>query len=149
MTLKGKVALVTGGGSGLGEASALILAREGAKVAIIGRTPKEAEEVVDRIKKEGGTAIFVKADVSRPDHMESAVQEIVDKWKRIDIVFANAGINGVWAPIEDLKPEEWQETININLNGTFYTIKYAVAISQKAGRFGHHYLIRQWHTYFQ
>ncbi len=133
MTLKGKVAMVTGGGSGLGEASARTLAREGAKVAIVGRTEKEAQGVVDQIKKDGGEAIFIKGDISRPDHMEAAVQEIVDHWKRIDIVFANAGINGVWAPIEDLKPEEWQETININLNGTFYTIKYAVPYLKKHG----------------
>ncbi len=133
MTLKGKVAMVTGGGSGLGKASARILAREGAKVAIVGRTKDEAQAVVDQIKKEGGEAIFIKGDIAHSDHMEAAVQEIVDQWKRIDIVFANAGINGVWAPIEDLKPEEWQETININLNGTFYTIKYAVPYLKKHG----------------
>ncbi|MBA3874982.1 MAG: SDR family oxidoreductase [Anaerolineae bacterium] len=133
MTLKDKVALVTGGGSGLGKAAAQMLAREGAKVAIVGRTKDEAQAVVDQINKDGGKAIFVKADVSRPDHMESAVEEIVGQWKRIDIVFANAGINGVWAPIEDLKPEEWQETINTNLNGTFYTIKYAAPYLKKQG----------------
>lgn len=133
MTLKDKVAMVTGGGSGLGKAAARMLAREGAKVAIVGRTHDEAQAVVDQIIKDGGKAIFVKADVSRPDHMETAVQEIVAQWKRIDIVFANAGINGVWAPIEDLKPEEWQETININLNGTFYAIKYAAPYLKKRG----------------
>jgi len=133
VTLKGKVAMVTGGGSGLGKAAAKILAREGAKVAIIGRTEDEAKEAVDEIKKAKGEAIFVKGDISRPDHMESAVQEIVDQWKRIDIVFANAGINGVWAAIEDLTPEDWQETININLNGTFYTIKYAAPYLKKQG----------------
>jgi len=133
MTLKNKVALVTGGGSGLGEAAARILAREGAKVAIVGRTKDEAQAVVDQINKSDGKAIFVEGDISRPDHMEKAVAEVVDQWKRLDIVFANAGINGVWAPIEDLTPEEWQQTININLNGTFYTIKYAAPYLKKQG----------------
>ncbi len=133
MTLKNKVALVTGGGSGLGEAAARILAREGAKVAIVGRTRDEAQAVVDQINKKNGKAIFVEGDISRPDHMEKAVAEIVDQWNRLDIVFANAGINGVWAPIEELTPEEWQQTININLNGTFYTIKYAAPYLKKQG----------------
>lgn len=133
MTVKNKVAMITGGGSGLGEAAARVLAREGAKVAVLGRTEDEIKEVADSINSAGGEAMPVVADISRPEDMQKAAQQIVDKWGRLDIVFANAGINGVWAPIEDLTPEEWQKTININLNGTFYTIKYAVPFLKKQG----------------
>jgi NAD(P)-dependent dehydrogenase (short-subunit alcohol dehydrogenase family) len=133
MTVKDKVAIVTGGGSGLGKAAAVILAREGAKVAVLGRTEKEAQAVTDEINKAGGSAITVIADISKPEAMEKAVKSVIDKWGHLDIVFANAGINGVWAPIEDLTPEDWQKTININLNGTFYTIKYAAPYLKKQG----------------
>ncbi len=133
MSVKGKVALITGGGSGLGEAAARVLAREGAKVAITGRTLDELKEVADDIKKHGGEALAVKADISKPASIEKAIEKVVDKWGQLDIVFANAGINGVWAPIEDLTVEEWQETIDINLNGTFYTLKYAAPYLKKKG----------------
>ncbi|MCA0458173.1 MAG: SDR family oxidoreductase [Chloroflexi bacterium] len=133
MSVKGKVALITGGGSGLGEAAARVLAREGAKVAITGRTLDELKEVAEDIKEQGGEAIAVKADISKPESIQKAIEKVVDQWGRLDIVFANAGINGVWAPIEDLKVEEWQETININLNGTFYTLKYATPHLKKNG----------------
>jgi NAD(P)-dependent dehydrogenase (short-subunit alcohol dehydrogenase family) len=73
------------------------------------------------------------ADVSDPQQVEKAVERVVKRWGRLDIVFANAGINGVWAPIEDLTPKEWQETIDINLSGTFYTIKYAAPHLKQQG----------------
>lgn len=133
MSVKGKVALVTGGGSGLGEAAARVLAREGAKVAVVGRTEKEIKQVAQSINQSGGEAIAVVADISDPKSIEKGIQKVVERWSKLDIVFANAGINGVWAPIEDLTPEEWQETININLNGTFYTIKYAAPHLKKHG----------------
>jgi NAD(P)-dependent dehydrogenase (short-subunit alcohol dehydrogenase family) len=133
MTVKGKVALITGGGSGLGEAAARVLAREGAKVALLGHTEDELKQVADEINNAGGEAISVVADISKPEDMQKAVQRVIDQWGRLEIVFANAGINGVWAPIEDLTPEEWQKTININLNGTFYTIKYAAPYLKRQG----------------
>ena len=125
MSVKGKVALITGGGSGLGEAAARVLAREGAKVAVSGRTEKEITQVANSIKQDGGEALAIVADIADPQSIQQGIQQVINHWSQLDIVFANAGINGVWAPIEDLTPEEWQETININLNGTFYTIKYA------------------------
>ena len=124
---------MTGGGSGLGEAAARLLAQRGAKVMVLGRTEDELKEVVKSIKDEGGEAAYVVADISKPDEMEQAVQQTVDQFGRLDVVFANAGINGVWAPLEDLTPEEWQKTIDINLNGTFYTLKYAVPHLKKRG----------------
>jgi NAD(P)-dependent dehydrogenase (short-subunit alcohol dehydrogenase family) len=75
----------------------------------------------------------VLADISQPEQMQQATQKIFDKWGRLDIVFANAGINGVWASLEELAPEEWNKTININLTGTFLTVKYAVPYLKRQG----------------
>ncbi|MBZ0291928.1 MAG: SDR family oxidoreductase [Anaerolineae bacterium] len=133
MQLQDKVALITGGGSGIGAATAHLFATEGAKVAVLGRTENELNAVVSDIKANNGEAIPVLADISKPEQVEKGVQTVIDHFGRLDIVFANAGINGVWAPVDDLTIEEWQQTININLNGTFYTIKYAVPYLKKQG----------------
>ena len=133
MSLAGKVALITGGGSGIGKAAAVLLAKEGAKVAALGRTEDELKKTVSQIQDAGGEAMSVTADISQPDQMQQAVQQVVNQWGRLDIVFANAGINGVWAPLEELEPEEWDKTININLKGTFLTVKYAVPYLKKQG----------------
>jgi NAD(P)-dependent dehydrogenase (short-subunit alcohol dehydrogenase family) len=134
MRFDGKVALITGGGSGIGRSAALAFGLEKAKVAVLGREPGDEErDVVRRIEEAGGEAMTVIADISQANQMERAVKEIVDRWGRLDIVFANAGINGLWAPIEDLTVEEWNKTININLNGTFYTIRPAVPHLKKQG----------------
>ncbi|MEO8395878.1 MAG: SDR family NAD(P)-dependent oxidoreductase [Chloroflexota bacterium] len=133
MSVKGKVALVTGAGSGLGEAAARRLAHEGAKVALLGHTQEELEEVARSIKRAGGETLTLTADIADPDAMQKAITQVIEQWKRLDIVFANAGINGVWAPIEDLTPHEWQKTIDVNLNGTFYTLKYAAPHLKKQG----------------
>ncbi|MBO3459990.1 SDR family oxidoreductase [Aetokthonos hydrillicola Thurmond2011] len=133
MELTDKVALVTGAGSGIAKATAKLFAQKGAKVAALGRTKDELEETVSEIQSKNGEAIPLIADVSQPEQMEQATQEIIDKWGRLDIVFANAGINGVWAPIDELAPEEWNKTININLTGTFLTVKYAVPYLKRQG----------------
>lgn len=133
MRLENKVALVTGGGSGIGEATAVLFAREGARVAVLGRTAEKLEETVKRIEAAGGQGLAVEGDVARYADMERVVGEVVEKWGRLDVVFANAGINGVWAPIEELKPEEWEKTIAINLTGTFFTVKAAVPQLKKQG----------------
>lgn len=126
MRLKNKVALVTGGGSGIGAASAKLFAKEGARVAILGRTREKLDEIVEEIHEEGGEAEVIQGDVSDYADLERAVGEVLERWGRLDVVFANAGVNGVWAPIDELAPEEWEKTIAINLSGTFYTIKAAV-----------------------
>lgn len=133
MQLTDKVALVTGAGSGIGKAAAQLLALEGAKVAALGRTEDELKETVDQIHSAQGEAMLIIADISAHEQMQKAVQQIVDQWGRIDIVFANAGINGVWASLEELAPEEWDKTLNINLKGTFLTVKYAVPYLKKQG----------------
>jgi NAD(P)-dependent dehydrogenase (short-subunit alcohol dehydrogenase family) len=133
MQLTEQVALVTGAGSGIGKAAALRLAREGAKIGALGRTKDELQQTAAEITRTGGEAIALVADIGHSDQMQRAIQELADRWARIDIVFANAGINGVWAPIEELQPEEWDRTLNTNLKGTFLTIKYAAPFLKRRG----------------
>ncbi len=133
MQLAGKVALITGAGSGIGKAALRLLAQEGARVAALGRTEGQLRQAVAEVERDGGEAIPLIADVSQPDQMREAIRQIGDRWGRIDIVFANAGINGVWAPLEELEPYEWDQTLNINLKGTFLTVKYAVPYLKRQG----------------
>lgn len=133
MQLQDRVALVTGAGSGIGKASAVLMAREGAKVAALSRTREELEKTVREIEDHGGEGMVVTADVSKPEDVERAVRQVVDRWGRLDVVFANAGVNGVWAPIEKLEVDEWRQTLDINLTGTFLTLKYAVPQLKRRG----------------
>ncbi len=93
--LKGKVAFITGAGSGIGRAAALLLGKEGTRIGALGLDQEELQKIVSEIEGNGGEAIPIVADVSQPDQMQQAVQQLVDRWGRVDIVFANAGINGV------------------------------------------------------
>jgi NAD(P)-dependent dehydrogenase (short-subunit alcohol dehydrogenase family) len=131
--LKGKVALVTGAGSGIGKAAALLLAKNGAKIGALGRQEDEIQQTAQEIRAAGGDVHLLVADISNPEMMAEAYRNLFDRWKRLDIIFANAGINGVWASIEDLKPEEWDETLTTNLRGTFLTLKYAVPYMKETG----------------
>jgi NAD(P)-dependent dehydrogenase (short-subunit alcohol dehydrogenase family) len=133
MRLEGKAALVTGAGTGIGKAAALLLAAEGAKVGVLSDTGTEIEKVAKQIERAGGEAIALTADVSQPSETQKAIDTLAEKWGRIDIVFANAGINGVWAPIEELEPDEWDKTLEVNLKGTFLTVKYATPYLKKRG----------------
>lgn len=126
MRLHGKVALVTGGGSGIGEAAAKLMAQEGAKVAIAGRTQEKLDDTAAAIQQAGGEALPISADISQPEQVQQLMDKITQQWGQLDVVFAHAGINGVWAPLEELEPEDWQKTIDINLTGTYLTVKYAV-----------------------
>lgn len=133
MSLKGKVALITGAGSGIGRAAAIRLAKDGVRIACLGRSEDELHDAVADIEKVRGEGMVVVADISDPKAMEQAVNTVVARWDRLDIVFANAGINGVWAPLEELAVEEWNKTVAINLSGTFYTIKFAVPALKTRG----------------
>jgi NAD(P)-dependent dehydrogenase (short-subunit alcohol dehydrogenase family) len=133
MNLENKVALITGAGSGIGKATALRLAGAGARIGVLGRDEEELQQTADEIAVNSGEALVLTADISEPDAMQAAMNSIKEKWERLDIVFANAGINGVWAPLEDLQLEEWNETINVNLTGTFLTLKYAIPLLKERG----------------
>jgi NAD(P)-dependent dehydrogenase (short-subunit alcohol dehydrogenase family) len=133
MKLKDKVALITGGSSGIGRAAAVAMAREGAKVALTARRAERCQEAVDEIERMGGEALALPGDVADAEHVEAHVAATVERWGRLDIVVPNAGINGVLAPIEDITPEEWDQTQNINVRGTFLTVKYAIPHLRAAG----------------
>ena len=131
--LEGKVALITGAGSGIGRAAAVRLAAAGARVGVLSRTGKEVDGTAVEIRKAGGDALALRADVADAEALKGAVSELVKRFGRLDIVVANAGINGVWAPIDELQPDEWDRTININLRGTYLTLHYCVPHLKRAG----------------
>ena len=133
MNLNGKVALVTGAGSGIGKATAVLLAKQGARVAALSHTANEIVQTMNEIKQNGNDGISVVADVAEESQMQQAIQQVVNQWGRIDIVFANAGINGAWAPIEELSLDDWTHTLTNNLTGSFLTIKYTVPYLKKQG----------------
>lgn len=124
--LTGKVAAVTGGGSGIGKASAIRFAAEGAVVYMLDRTPENAEKTKAEIEQAGGKAYVIECDISKPEMIESAMKQVASEAGQLDIVFANAGINGSKAPIETLEIDDWNQTMEINLRGTFATVKYAI-----------------------
>jgi len=131
--LDGKVAFITGGASGIGKGAALRFAGEGAQVAIADMQEEAGEKALIEIKAHGVEAIFVTCDVSDPAAVKNAIDRTVSEFGKLDIVFANAGINGVWTPLEELQPEDWDKTININLKGTYLTVHYAIPHLRKNG----------------
>lgn len=133
MELDGKTALVTGGGSGIGRAVALKLAEEGADIAVLSNIESEVAEVCTAIERMGRTALPLVADVSSDTEMANAFAHAEETFVSLDIVHANAGINGVWAPIEDMSVAEWDQVHGINLRGTFLTVHYAIPLMKRAG----------------
>ena len=133
MEFQGKVALVTGAGSGIGKASALRLGAGGASVVVISRTLDEVEETRDEIIAAGGKAIAIDADISEEADMQRVIDRTIKDYGRLDIVVANAGINGMWAPIDDLTPDEWDHTMTVNLRGTYMTLHLTVPHLKKQG----------------
>jgi NAD(P)-dependent dehydrogenase (short-subunit alcohol dehydrogenase family) len=121
--LDGRIVLVTGAGSGIGRATAVLLAHEGARVGLVGRDEAPLAETAALLDGDG---LVLPADIADETRIRSACDRLQDAYGRIDGVFANAGINGVWAPIDELDLAEWQRTISVNLTGTFLTIKHAV-----------------------
>lgn len=131
--LEGKVAFITGGASGIGAGTGRRFAQEGASVVLADVQQEEGERVADEIRRAGGQATYVHCDVSDPESVRQAVEAAVQACGRLDIVFANAGINGVWAPIDELQPDEWDRTLDINLKGTYLTVHFAVPHLKRAG----------------
>lgn len=125
MRLEGKVALITGGTSGIGSATAMRFATEGAAVAITGRNPERGEQVVEDIAAKGGKALFIRSDVRLADDCRQAVDQTLEHFGKIDILFNNAG---VFHPknIPDCTEEEWDETIDSSLKGAFLMSKYTI-----------------------
>lgn len=131
--LQDQVAFITGAGSGIGKAAALKLAENGARVALVDLHKENIEDVKAQIEKLGSEAIVLEANVSSAKEVEQCYKNTIQQWGNVDIVFANAGINGVVTPIEDLEPTEWELTISNNLTSTFLTVKYAIPYMKKNG----------------
>jgi NAD(P)-dependent dehydrogenase (short-subunit alcohol dehydrogenase family) len=131
--LAGKVALVTGGSSGIGRATALIFAREGAKVVVADVAVEGGEETVRLINAAGGEAIFVKTDVSQPADVEGMVKKAADTYGRLDCAFNNAGIEGVIQPTVDYGEAHWDRVIAINLKGVWLCMKAELQQMLKQG----------------
>lgn len=131
--LEEKVALVTGGGSGIGEGACLALARAGVAVAVVDRRAEAAEAVAERIRSAGGQALGLAADVASEPAVSAAVGQTIAAFGGLHIVFANAGINGMQTPIEEMTLDEWHATLETNLTGTFLTVKHAIPHLRAAG----------------
>ena len=129
----GKVALVTGGASGLGRVSAIALAKEGARVVVSDIAVGEGEATVQMIASAGGQAIFVKADVTKSNEVEAMVQAAVKNFGRLDFALNNAGIDGVRARTADYPEDVWHQVINLNLTGVFLCLKFELAVMVKQG----------------
>lgn len=125
MRLKGKVAIITGAASGYGKGSAEMFAREGAKVAAVDINGKDLKKVVDGIKKAGGEAIAIQADISKAADAKRIVEETVGKFGRLNVLFNNAGIE-LMELIHQVAEEDWDRIMDVNLKGTWLCSKYAI-----------------------
>lgn len=130
--LEGKVAIVTGAASGIGRASAILFASEGAKVAVADVNSSAGEETVDLIRAAGGTARFVHTDVSRSSDVEALLAATADAFGGVDVVYNNAGI-AVFKGVADTTDEEWRRVLGVNLDGVFYGIRAAVPYLRRRG----------------
>ncbi len=130
--LSGKVAIVTGASSGIGAATALLLAQSGAKVVVAARRQTEGDAVVAQIKAAGGEAIFVQTDVSRLADNERLVAAALDTYGRLDIAFNNAG-TARFGPLHEQTEEDWSVQIGVNLSGSFYALKTQIPALLKSG----------------
>lgn len=131
--LNHKVAFITGAASGIGAGTAERFAEEGAQVVLADIQREAGAAVCSAIVARSGQALFVECDVTNPASVQQAVAAAVGHFGRIDIVFANAGINGTFAPIEELQPDEWDRTIDTNLKGTYLTVHFTVPHLKQAG----------------
>ena len=131
--MKGKVALVTGGGSGIGRATALAFAREHVHVVVVDRDPDGGEQTVAQLRRAGGHGVFMRADVSIATDIEKAIKNAAKIKGHIDYAFNNAGIEGATATLEDYDEAEWERVIATNLKGVWLCMKYQLAHFPKAG----------------
>lgn len=129
----GKVAIVTGAGSGTGEATALLLASQGAAVTVTGRRAGKLEDVARRIRKDGGRALVAAGDVSRPQDVQDAVRRTVEEFGALHYGVNNAGVTGVFTPTGEMTAEDWQRVVAINLSGLFYGLRYEIPAILAAG----------------
>ena len=130
--LAGKVSIITGAGSGIGEATAKLFSKEGAKVVVADIDPVKGQQVVTEIKNAGGDAIFIEADVSKVSDMEKMVKTTVSTYGKLNILYNHAGIPGPKG-IEDVTEEEWEQCIKANMLGSFFATKFAIPEMRMVG----------------
>jgi NAD(P)-dependent dehydrogenase (short-subunit alcohol dehydrogenase family) len=128
-----KVAIVTGGSSGIGRATAIALAKQGVKISIAARRVKEGEETVRLVKEAGSDGIFVRTNVANEDDVKSLVENTVKKYGRLDYAFNNAGVEQTMAPIVEQTVEEFNQIMNINVKGVWLSMKYEIPVMLKSG----------------
>ena len=133
--VKNKVAIVTGGASGLGKSSAKLLAREGAKIVVSDIDEEGGKKVVQQIKEDGGEAIFIKQDVAKEDEWKNVIETTLETYGKLHILANSAGI-GLGGTVEDVTLEDWKNLIDINLNGTFLGTKYGIKGMRKTDEGG-------------
>lgn len=132
-TLAGRTALVTGAGSGIGRATATMMARRGARVAVVGRNRENLDQTLEEIGGTHAGHLTLVADIGEESQMATVYATLAEAWNHLDILVANAGINGVWAPLEQLRVSEWDTTLRTNLRGTFLTVKEALPLLKPQG----------------
>jgi len=133
MELEGKVALITGAGSGIGEGTAMLFAKEGAKLVLSDINEEAGNKVLTKIKENGGEAVFFKADTSVAQDSEKSVEVALKTFGRLDIAVNNAGIGGAMAPVGEYGIDDWDKVIAINLSGVFYGMRYQIPAMLKNG----------------
>jgi NAD(P)-dependent dehydrogenase (short-subunit alcohol dehydrogenase family) len=129
----GKVAFVTGAGTGIGRAAALAFAREGASVAVVGRTPADNEETVRLVQEQGGQAVAVTCDIIDEQQVQDALAQTIDVFGRLDYAFNNAGVEQQKVPAAELAMAEWDRIVNTDLRGTFLCMKHEIPLILKQG----------------
>jgi NAD(P)-dependent dehydrogenase (short-subunit alcohol dehydrogenase family) len=132
-TFENKVVLITGGTTGIGRATAIAFAREGARVVISGRRKAEGAETVALVEKAGGKGFFVQSDVSDEAQVKALVQTVVDQFGRLDIAFNNAGIDNESSPLTESTVEQYNRVFDINVKGVFLSLKYEIPALLKSG----------------
>ena len=131
-TLEGQVAVVTGAGSGIGAATARLFVEAGARVVLVDRDAGGLAAITQELEHVG-SRISLPADVGDASSIQNVYKETIARWGRVDTVFANAGISGFWGALEDFPLEEWNRVMNVNLTGTFLTVKHAVPYLKARG----------------
>jgi len=134
MRLSGKVAVITGSGSGMGQASALLFAEEGAKIVVADIDRKAAQQTVELIKEKGGDAVSIETDVSKASDVARMIRTAVDTYGRLDILYNNAGHPMLPTPAEDVEEELWDKIMAVNVKAIFLGFKYAVPVMKQQGQ---------------
>lgn len=136
MNFQGKVALVTGGSSGMGRAAAIAFAKVGASVVVAARRVQQGSETVQLIQKMGGEATFIATDISRSEEVVALIDKTIDIYGRLDCAFNNAGTEGKFAPMTELTETDWEQTITTNLKAVWLCMKYEIEQMLKQGNGG-------------